>query len=53
MNFSPSNVMIFSPICVTQQIISVSNCSFNHFLAIAPAATRAAVSRADERPPPR
>jgi len=27
--------------------------SFSHFFAIAPAATRTAVSRADERPPPR
>ena len=42
-----------SPIWVRQPRISIPNFSARYFLAIAPAATRMAVSRAEERPPPR
>ena len=42
-----------SPIWVRQPRISMPNFSARYFLAIAPAATRIAVSRAEERPPPR
>lgn len=52
-NSSPSKAMVFSPTCVTQQTISVPKRSRSHFLATAPAATRAAVSRAELLPPPR
>ena len=48
-----ANGMIFSPIWVMWPRMTMPNCSASHFLAIAPAATRTAVSRADERPPPR
>ena len=42
-----------SPICVMQPRNTVPYFSTSHFLATAPAATIGAVSRADERPPPR
>ena len=42
-----------TPICAMQPRNCVPYFSSNHFLATAPAATIGAVSRADERPPPR
>ena len=40
------------PIESTQHAISHPYCSLSHFSAMAPAATRPMVSRAEERPPP-
>ena len=42
-----------SPIWLKKPRTSMPNCSRKYFFAIAPAATRIAVSRAEERPPPR
>ncbi|MNY21290.1 hypothetical protein D3C86_1548240 [compost metagenome] len=42
-----------SPIWVRQPRITMPNFCARYFFAIAPAATRMAVSRAEERPPPR
>ena len=44
--------IVTSPIELTQQLIDVPYVSPSHFSAIAPAATRPIVSRAEERPPP-
>jgi hypothetical protein len=45
--------MAISPICVMQPRNTMPCFSASHFLATAPAATMGAVSRAEERPPPR
>ena len=42
-----------TPICCMQPRNTMPCCRASHFFATAPAATMGAVSRADERPPPR
>ncbi len=51
-NGTASSGILIGPIDETQHEISVPYVSCSHFSAIAPAATRPIVSRADERPPP-
>src|SRR6185503_8342363 len=56
--FSPTasqdlNAILFGPICARWPRTSTPYRSRSHFFAIAPAATRIAVSRAEARPPPR
>ena len=48
-----SNGMSMSPICVKQARATIWNLAASHCRATAPAATTAAVTRAEERPPPR
>ena len=48
-----SKGIAMSPICAMQPRNTVPYFSSSHFLATAPAATIGAVSRAEERPPPR
>ncbi len=47
------NGISFAPSAARQPRITTPYLCFSHFFAIAPAATRTTVSRAEARPPPR